>query len=120
MADYCPQCGTPTDTGLNCPRGCGKPMTTNLTDLLRRMAAATFSEDRLSGYRWYREQRGGFWCHSRRLGWQQRNDVTAQHDIECCKHLPELYDNGRDIEDYRAQALNAATVRAAAAGKGGR
>lgn len=70
---------------------------------LERFVGRLFSHEFQSRFRWYRKQCGGFWCHSEVMGWEKRHDWVAKLDIELCATNPELYDDGKDIEDYRPQ-----------------
>lgn len=54
----------------------------------------------LKQFRWYRKQIGGFWVNSCVMGWQRRPKWIIDNDLNCFKHSPELYNFGRDIENY--------------------
>ena len=69
--------------------------------VLKAIARKLLPHDTLSAFRWYRKECGGFWCHSEVMGWEKKHDWVAKLDIELCITDPELYNGGKDIEDYR-------------------
>lgn len=72
-----------------------------MTDRIEIIMMRLFTHNFLSRFRWYRKRVGGFWCHSKVMGWEQKNNIRAQRDLDLYKTHPELYRRGKDIEDYR-------------------
>lgn len=72
-----------------------------MNETFRRLARRWLPQDWLVNCQWYRQEQGGFWCHSKVMGWVQRPDWVAESDLALCRTHPEMYNHGRDIEDYR-------------------
>lgn len=52
-------------------------------------------------FKWYRRKQGGYWTHSKAFGWITLPDWSADMDLAYSKKRPDLYRNGKDVEDYR-------------------
>jgi hypothetical protein len=68
---------------------------------MKRLMKAFFSHDFLVRFQWYRKEQGGFWVRGNVFGWRKSKDWNIESELSCCKNHPELYRNGKDIEDYR-------------------
>ena len=68
---------------------------------LKAFMINNFSHDFLSQFRWYRHWFGGWWLHSKVLGWESiTEDRAINRELELFKTKPELYNQGRDIENH--------------------
>lgn len=63
------------------------------------------SRDTLRKFRWYRKAAGGLWTRGSLMGWTQVPKWQVDNVLGWYKHHPELYANGKNIEDHRDDNL---------------
>jgi hypothetical protein len=71
-------------------------------NLFQKFMIKYFPADTLRNFQWYRKHCGGYWVHSKALGWYKyENRWFIAATEEFFKTNPEAYSFGKEIEDYR-------------------